>query len=106
MTPVDKIQLAKLKVPAGFKVEIWAHGMPGARMMTRGDKGTIFIGTRAIGKVYAVTDKGGERTHKVIAEGQQQPNGVAFKNGTLYVITIDKSLQASKASRTSSTARR
>jgi len=82
-----------LKVPDGFKVELWAHGMPGARMMTRGDKGTIFIGTRVHGKVYAVSDKGGKREHKVIAEGLQQPNGVAFKNGTLYVITIDKALR-------------
>ena len=80
-------------MPNGFKVEVWAHGMPGARMMARGDKGTIFVGTRAIGKVYAVTDKGGKREHKVIAEGQQQPNGLAFKNGTLYVITIDKALR-------------
>ena len=93
MTPLEKITVDKLKVPAGFKVEVWAHGMPGARMMTRGDKGTIFVGTRAIGKVYAITDKGGKRTHKVIAEGLQQPNGVAFKNGTLYVITIDKALR-------------
>ena len=67
--------------------------MPGARMMTRGDKGTIFVGTRAIGKVYAITDKDGQRTHKVIAEGQQQPNGLAFKGGTLFVITIDKALR-------------
>ena len=87
VTPLEKITVDKLKVPAGFKVEMWAHGMPGARMMTRGDKGTIFVGTRVIGKVYAVTDKDGKREHKVIAEGLQQPNGVAFKNGTLYVIT-------------------
>ncbi len=93
VTPVDKIQLSKLKVPAGFKVEVWAHGMPGARMMARGDKGTIFIGTRVIGKVYAVTDKGGTRESKVIAEGLQQPNGIAFKNGNLYVISIDKALR-------------
>ena len=93
VTPVEKIQIDKLKVPNGFKVEIWAHGMPGARMMTRGDKGTIFIGTRVIGKVYAVTDKGGTRESKVIAEGLQQPNGVAFKNGSLYVIAIDKALR-------------
>jgi glucose/arabinose dehydrogenase len=93
VTPPDKISHSKLKVPEGFKVELWAHGMPGARMMTRGDKGTIFVGTRAIGKVYAVTDKGGERTHKVISEGQKQPNGLAFKDGTLYVITVDKSLR-------------
>ena len=67
--------------------------MPGVRMMTRGDKGTIFVGTRAIGKVYAITDKGGERTHKVVLEGQQQPNGLAFAKGTLFVITVDKSLR-------------
>ena len=93
VTPVEKISVDKLKVPKGFKVEIWAHGMPGARMMTRGDKGTVFIGTRVIGKVYAVTDKDGKREHKVVAEGQQQPNGLAFKDGTLYVITIDKVLR-------------
>ena len=93
VTPPDKIPLGKLKVPAGFKLELWAHGMPGARMMTRGDKGTIFAGTRAIGKVYAITDKGTERTHKVIAEGLKQPNGLAFKNGSLYVITVDKALR-------------
>ncbi|MBX9592674.1 MAG: PQQ-dependent sugar dehydrogenase [Hyphomonadaceae bacterium] len=93
VTPPEKIPFSKLKVPAGFKVELWAHGMPGARMMTRGDKGTIFAGTRAIGKVYAITDKDGKRTHKVIAEGLQQPNGLAFKNGALYVITVDKALR-------------
>jgi glucose/arabinose dehydrogenase len=93
ITPREKIPLDKIKVPAGFKVELWAHGIPGARMMRRGDKGTIFVGTRVIGKVYAVTDKGGERSVKVIAEGQKQPNGLAFHDGTLYVITIDKALR-------------
>jgi glucose/arabinose dehydrogenase len=93
VTPLEKIAVDKLKVPNGFKVEVWAHGMPGARMMARGDKGTIFIGTRVIGKVYAVTDKDGKRTHKVIAEGLKQPNGIAFKDGKLYVITIDQALR-------------
>jgi glucose/arabinose dehydrogenase len=93
VTPPEKIPYSKLKAPAGFKVELWAHGIPGARMMARGDKGTIFVGSRTIGKVYAVTDKGGQRSSKVIVEGQQQPNGIAFKNGTLYVITVDKALR-------------
>jgi glucose/arabinose dehydrogenase len=93
VTPLEKIPLAKIKVPDGFKVEVWAHGMPGIRMLTRGDKGTVFGGTRAIGKVYAITDKGSERTHKVVLEGQQQPNGLAFAKGTLFVITVDKSFR-------------
>jgi glucose/arabinose dehydrogenase len=93
VTGPEKIPLDRLKVPNGFKVQLWAHGMPGARMMTRGDKGTIFAGTRALGKVYAITDKGSERSFKVIAEGLKQPNGLAFHEGTLYVITVDKALR-------------
>ena len=93
VTPRDKIPLDKIKVPAGFKVELWAHGLPGARTLVRGDKGTIFVGSRVIGKVYAVTDKGGERSVKTVAEGHKMPNGLAFHGGTLYVMTIDKALR-------------
>src|SRR6266700_2947996 len=46
--PVDK-----LKVPAGFKVEVWADGAPGARSMALGDQGTVFVGTRQLKDVYA-----------------------------------------------------
>lgn len=90
VTPADKIPLDRISVPPGFKVELWAHGMPGARMMTRGDKGTIFVGTRQIGRVYAVVDKGDKREHSIVTKGHYQPNGVAFRNGSLYVMAINK----------------
>ena len=54
--PVDKI-----KVPAGFKVSLWAHGLNNARVMTWGDKGTLFVSSRVAGNVYAVLDRGGQR---------------------------------------------
>ena len=90
VTPLEEIPLKDIQVPTGFQVEIWAHGMPGARMMARGDKGTVFAGTRAIGRVYAIMDKGGSRTHKVIAEKLVQPNGVLFHEGSLYVAAIHR----------------
>jgi glucose/arabinose dehydrogenase len=93
VTPPEKIPLDKIKVPAGFKVELWAHGLPGARTLRRGDKGTVFVGTRVIGRVYAVTDKGGQRAVKTIVEGQKMPNGLAFADGALYVLAIDKALK-------------
>ena len=83
VTAPEDIPLSKLQVPAGFQVELWAHGNPGARMMARGDKGTIFQGTRTIGRVYAITDKDGQRTSRIIAEKLVQPNGVLFHNGSL-----------------------
>ncbi len=106
VTPLEKIPLAKIKVPAGFKVEVWAHGMPGARMMTRGDKGTIFVGTRAIGKVYAITDKGGERTHKVVARGPAAAERPRLQEGHAVRHHDRQVASASTASRTSSTARK
>ena len=85
-----EIPIAKIKVPPGFKVELWAHGINNARAMTWGDKGTLFVSSRVAGNVYAVVDKGGQREVKMIAKGLNQPNGVAFKDGTLYVAEISR----------------
>jgi glucose/arabinose dehydrogenase len=79
------LPVEKLKVPAGFKVEVWAEGLPGARSMALGDKGTVFVGTRQLKDVYAVVDRGGMREVKILLKGLESPNGVAFSKGTLYV---------------------
>ncbi len=90
ITPVEKIPVDKIKLPPGFKAEIWSHGHPAARTMVMGSKGTIFMGTRQIGRVYAITDKAGKREAKVLLQGLTQPNGLAFKDGSLYVFAINK----------------
>jgi glucose/arabinose dehydrogenase len=86
----DKLPLAKLKVPAGFNIEVYAAGMANARSLALGDKGTVFVGSRLVDKVYAISDKDGKRTVKVLASGLYRPNGVAFKNGTLYIAELSK----------------
>src|SRR5258705_7518259 len=83
--PVDKI-----KVQAGFKVSLWAHGINNARELVWGDKGTLFVSSRVAGNVYAVVDNGGSREVKVIAKGLNLPNGVAFRNGTLYIAEVSR----------------
>jgi glucose/arabinose dehydrogenase len=86
----DKFQLDKLKVPTGFKVELYASGVANARSMRFGDKGTLFVGTRALGNVYAIVDKDGKREVKTIAKGLRMPMGLAFQNGSLYVAEFSK----------------
>ena len=93
VTAASEIPIDKLKLPPGFKIEVWATGMPGARAMARGDDGKIYIGTRAIGRVYEITDNGKERTSRVVVDKLVQPAGVAFNNGSLYVIAINKVLR-------------
>src|SRR5262249_19106480 len=89
-TPVDKIPLDKIKLPAGFKAEIWSSGHPGGRTMVMGDKGTMFMGTRVIGRVYAITEKDGKRAPKVLRRGLTTPTGLAFHKGSLYVFATNK----------------
>jgi glucose/arabinose dehydrogenase len=90
---VDKLPLDKIKLPAGFKAELWSSGHPGARTMVMGDKGTVFMGSRIIGRVYAITEKDGKREAKVLLQGLTQPNGLAFKDGSLYVFAIHRVLR-------------
>ena len=102
VTPPSEIPLDKIKVPKGFQLELWAHGMPGVRMMARGSKGTVWAGTRIIGRVYEIKDQGGVRTHRILAQKLTQPYGVAFQGGNLYVMAITGS-SATTGSRTTRT---
>ena len=86
----DKLPIAKLKVPAGFNIEVYAAGMANARSLAVGDKGTVFVGSRLVDKVYAIVNKDGKREVKVLASGLYRPNGVAFHNGTLYIAELSK----------------
>jgi glucose/arabinose dehydrogenase len=85
-----EIPVDKLKVPSGFKISLWASGINNARVMTWGDKGTLFVSSRVAGNVYAVLDKGGNREVKTIAKGLNLPNGIAFKDGALYIAEIHR----------------
>jgi glucose/arabinose dehydrogenase len=86
----DKLPTAKLKLAPGFNIEVYASGMANARSLALGDKGTVFVGSRLVGKVYAIVDKDGKREVKVLASGLYRPNGVAFHKGTLYIAELSQ----------------
>ncbi len=83
-------------LPPGFHIEVYAPNVPGARSMALGARGTLFVGTRDEGKVYAVLDRNGDHVADeviVIASGLRMPNGVAFRKGSLYVAEINRVLR-------------
>ena len=86
---LDKI-LATIKLPPGFKIAVWADGVPQARQMAWGDKGTLFVGTFDKGTVHAVSGPEGQKVTKPFVTGLRMPTGVAFQDGALYVVDIDK----------------
>jgi glucose/arabinose dehydrogenase len=86
----------KLKLPPGFQIAIYADNVPNARSLALGKKGTVFVGTRAGDEVYALIDENGDqKADKVstIASGLNSPNGVAFRDGALYVAEINRVLR-------------
>jgi glucose/arabinose dehydrogenase len=92
-----KKSLAKIKLPPGFKISLYAM-VPDARHMAVGTNvGVVFVGTRKT-KVYAVTDRDRDRVAdevKTFAPSVQMeiPNGVCFtKDGFLYIVEQNRVL--------------
>jgi len=93
------LPLETISLPLGFTITVYADNVPNARGMTLGANGTVFIGSREKGNVYAVIDKDGDqRADQVltIAKGLSMPVGVAFRDGSLYVSAVDRILRFDK----------
>lgn len=88
---IDKIQL-----PPGFKIAVYAGDVTGARSLALGDNGVVFVGSRGAGCVYALLNETGADTAStvvIIASGLDSPNGVAYRDGALYVAESSRILR-------------
>lgn len=86
------LPLGSIKLPKGFSISVYAE-VENARSMAISPSGTVFVGNRNEDKVYAIKDTDGDfKADKkwVIASGLNMPNGVAFKDGDLYVAEVSR----------------
>ncbi|HWQ69332.1 MAG TPA: PQQ-dependent sugar dehydrogenase [Patescibacteria group bacterium] len=90
------LPLHQIHLPPGFEVSIYANPVPNARSMALSPNGTLFVGTRTAGNVYAVLDRNRDQKADeiiTVARGLNMPNGVAFYNGALYVAEVNRILR-------------
>lgn len=90
------VKLDQIKLQPGFKIEVWAADVPNARSMAISDNGIVFVGNRQVKNVYALVDENGDGkadTKYILAEGLKMPNGVAYKDGDLYVAEVSRILR-------------
>lgn len=89
----SQVPLERIQIPPGFRIEVLAS-VPNARSLAQGAKGTLFVGSRSGGAVHAVLPDG-----KVIkvADGLSMPNGVAFRDGALYIAEVSRILKIENA---------
>ena len=86
------LPLNSIKLPAGFKIAVYAE-VDNARQMALSPSGTLFVGNRDEGNVYAVRDENGDfKADKVwkIASGLNMPVGVAFNKGDIYISEVSR----------------
>jgi glucose/arabinose dehydrogenase len=83
----EDLKLDTIRLPKGFRIAAYATHVSGARSLALSSQGTLFVGSRDAGKVYAITNGGGHQGQAllVVAEGLDTPNGVALHHGALYV---------------------
>jgi len=86
--------LQDIKLPPGFEISVFAGDVPNARSLARGKGEVVFVGTRSDGRVFAVPYSGSKARRVVtVASGLRSPNGVAFRDGSLYVAEISRLLR-------------
>lgn len=86
------LPLEKIKLPAGFRIDVFAE-VDNARSLALSPSGIIYVGNRNSDKVYAVQDTDGDfKADKkwVLASGLNMPNGVAFRDGDLYIAEVSR----------------
>lgn len=92
----DELPLEQIQLKPGFQIDIFADKLTDARSLALGAKGTVFVGTRTKGNVYALVDE--DKDHRAdktytLAEGLFMPNGVAFRDGALYLAEVNRVLR-------------
>ena len=92
----DEVPLDRLSLPEGFQAEVYVSGIENARQMALTPSGTLFVGSRQAGNVYAVVDRDADHVADevvTIASGLNMPSGVAFHDGSLFVGAVNRVLR-------------
>jgi glucose/arabinose dehydrogenase len=83
--------LSTLKLPPGFGIEVWVDGVANARSLAADEDGNVYVGTMRAGNVYGIVrGPEGRREVRTLLKGLKMPNGVAYRQGSLYVAEVDK----------------
>jgi len=86
--------IENIKLPPGFEISVFADDVPGARSLALGKSNVLFVGTLTKGSVYAVRYRDAKAAQVIaIASGLRMPNGVALKDGALYVAEVGRILR-------------
>jgi len=89
----SRTDIAKLEIPEGFKIDVYAEDVDGARSLAKANEELVFVSSRGAGKLHALKDNNGDHKsdeHIVFADDLDTPNGIVYHEGDLFVAQIDR----------------
>lgn len=90
-----EVDTSQLSLPPGFAITLVTDAVPNARQMALADDGTLYVGSRRAGNLYAVrnwNDPTQLVVHR-IDEDLVMPSGLVWHNGDLYVGALNRILR-------------
>ena len=90
----DQILQADVNLPNGFVIRYYAQGLFRPRSLAEGDDGSVYVSTyphvRGVeGPLHVLRDTDGDGradSFRQIRNGFRNPNGIAYRRGTLFVV--------------------
>jgi len=88
-TPSADLVARQLRVPAGFRIGVWAEDLPSARLMAGTGSGDVLLTQPRGGRLLLLrADRNGDGRSDgrvVLLEGLDRPNGIDLHEGWLYL---------------------
>jgi hypothetical protein len=91
--------LSDISLPEGFRIQQYTTSVPNARSLalsTYNAARIVYVSTRQLTNVYATIDSdidGTVDTVRTIISGYNTPNGIAYREGALFVAQINRYFQ-------------
>lgn len=86
--PFSAAHLDRLRVPPGFRVTVFAQGIPNARIMAVGADGTVYVTQPQRDQITALQDRDGDgraETQRVAVSRISYPHGVTLHQNRMYI---------------------
>eukprot|EP00959_Pyramimonas_sp_CCMP1952_P304394 6370449-Pyramimonas_sp.AAC.2 len=94
--PAVSASLGDINLPEGFRIEYYTQSVPKARSLalsTNRAAHILYVSTRELNKIYAVVDSDADGTVDnafTILDGYSVPNGIAYRDGALYLAQVNR----------------
>jgi len=93
VVPPEDEASARLTVPAGFAVRLYTTGLDEPRLMTVGPDGQLYVANRGGSSIVRLPDADGDGLadeQQVVASDLNEPHGLEWFEGALYVAETDQ----------------